>query len=59
MASWLDMRFGFALDKLCGSVYRAGDVVFTPDGNSVLAPVGNRVTKFDLLKYVIQGWKGV
>jgi hypothetical protein len=37
---------------LCGSVYSQGNVVFTPDGNSVLSPVGNRITRFDLIKCV-------
>ncbi|RLN88130.1 hypothetical protein BBJ28_00008100 [Nothophytophthora sp. Chile5] len=39
---------------LCGSVYSQGNVVFTPDGNSVLSPVGNRITQFDLIKCVLQ-----
>ncbi|KNC50531.1 periodic tryptophan protein 2 [Thecamonas trahens ATCC 50062] len=43
------MKFGYQFQNLCGSVYRSGDVVFTPDGNTVLSPVGNRVTRFDLL----------
>lgn len=36
--------------NLCGTVYRQGNIVFTPDGNSVLSPVGNRVSVFDLVK---------
>jgi len=36
--------------NLCGSVYRKGNVLFTPDGNSLLSPVGNRITVFDLIK---------
>ncbi|KAI8866458.1 putative WD repeat protein [Ramicandelaber brevisporus] len=40
------MNFTFA--NLCGTVYRQGNVVFTPDGNSLLSPVGNKVTVFDL-----------
>ncbi|KAK1928495.1 Periodic tryptophan protein 2 [Phytophthora citrophthora] len=31
------------------NVYSQGNVVFTPDGNSVLSPVGNRITQFDLV----------
>jgi hypothetical protein len=27
--------------------------VFTPDGNSLLSPVGNKVTCFDLVKFVM------
>jgi periodic tryptophan protein 2 len=29
-------------------VLRAGNVAFTPDGNSLISPVGNRVTVFNL-----------
>ena len=36
--------------NLCGTVYRQGNVVFTRDGNSLLSPVGNRVSVFDLVK---------
>ncbi|KAG8928017.1 hypothetical protein FRC00_001884, partial [Tulasnella sp. 408] len=35
--------------NLCGTVYRQGNIVFTPDGSSVLSPVGNRVSVFDLV----------
>ncbi|XP_052258916.1 periodic tryptophan protein 2 homolog isoform X2 [Dreissena polymorpha] len=34
--------------NLLGSVYKKGNLLFTPDGNSVMSPVGNRVTVFDL-----------
>ena len=46
------MKFAYQFQHLCGSVYSQGNVVFTPDGNSVLSPVGNRITQFDLIKYV-------
>lgn len=36
--------------NICGTVYRQGNVLFTPDGNSLLSPVGNRVSVFDLVK---------
>ncbi|KAI7900456.1 uncharacterized protein BX663DRAFT_439478, partial [Cokeromyces recurvatus] len=39
--------------NLLGTVYTGGNVIFTPDGNSILSPVGNRVSVFDLVKYVI------
>ncbi|KAL3880486.1 hypothetical protein ACJMK2_032721 [Sinanodonta woodiana] len=42
------MKFSYKFSNLLGSVYRKGNVVFTPDGNSVISPVGNRVTRFDL-----------
>ena len=34
-------------------MYQQGNIVFTPDGNSVLSPVGNRVSVFDLVKSVL------
>ncbi|KYM87794.1 Periodic tryptophan protein 2 like protein [Atta colombica] len=34
--------------NLLGTVYRKGDLHFTPDGSSVISPVGNRITIFDL-----------
>eukprot|EP01083_Nonionella_stella_P087419 243227_1 len=42
------MKFSYKFSNLCGSVYSGGNLVFTPDGNSVLSPVGNRITVFDL-----------
>jgi WD40 repeat protein len=35
--------------NLLGTVYRKGNLVFTEDGNSLLSPVGNRVTVFNLV----------
>ncbi|KAJ1966268.1 U3 snoRNP protein [Dipsacomyces acuminosporus] len=43
------MKTDFKFSNLCGTVYRKGNLVFTPDGNSILSPVGNRVTLFDLV----------
>lgn len=43
------MKSSFRFQNLCGTVYRQGDIAFTPDGNTVLSPVGNRVTLFDLV----------
>ncbi len=48
------MRLGFKLANVCGSVYKCGNVVFTADGNSLLSPVGNRITVFDLVEYVLR-----
>ena len=45
------MKLGFQFSNLCGSVYKCGNVTFTPDGVSLLSPVGNRVTMFDLIEY--------
>ncbi|GAB1295284.1 Periodic tryptophan protein 2 homolog [Apodemus speciosus] len=37
-----------SFSNLLGTVYRCGNLNFTRDGNSVISPVGNRVTVFDL-----------
>lgn len=42
------MNTDFKFSSLIGTVYRTGNVVFTPDGNSVISPVGNKITVFDL-----------
>ncbi|KAL1922330.1 uncharacterized protein VTP21DRAFT_9869 [Calcarisporiella thermophila] len=43
------MKHDFKFSNLCGTVYKQGNLVFTPDGNSILSPVGNRVSMFDLV----------
>ncbi|KAJ3349793.1 hypothetical protein GGF32_005278 [Allomyces javanicus] len=43
------MKSDFQFANLCGTVYRQGNVVFSPDGNAVYSPVGNRVSCFDLV----------
>eukprot|EP00049_Salpingoeca_infusionum_P001172 m.45756 g.45756 ORF g.45756 m.45756 type:complete len:970 (-) comp10895_c0_seq1:2376-5285(-) len=43
------MKSAFQFSNLCGTVYKGGSLLFTPDGNSVISPVGNRVTVFDLV----------
>jgi len=42
------MKFSYEFSNLYGTVYRTGDLVFTPDGNTVLSPVGNKISMFDL-----------
>uniref|UniRef100_A0A8C8S8V7 Small-subunit processome Utp12 domain-containing protein n=1 Tax=Pelusios castaneus TaxID=367368 RepID=A0A8C8S8V7_9SAUR len=42
------MKFAYKFSNLLGTVYRRGNLYFTPDGNCVISPVGNRVTIFDL-----------
>nr|XP_022904182.1 periodic tryptophan protein 2 homolog [Onthophagus taurus] len=42
------MKFAYKFSNLLGSVYKKGDLLFSPDGNSVISPVGNRITIFDL-----------
>lgn len=44
------MKTDFQFSNLLGTVYRKGNVIFTPDGTCLLSPVGNRVTVFDLTK---------
>ncbi|THH13422.1 hypothetical protein EW146_g6791 [Bondarzewia mesenterica] len=43
------MKANYKFSNLCGTVYRQGNILFSPDGNSVLSPVGNRVSVFDLI----------
>ncbi|KAK2164936.1 hypothetical protein LSH36_57g02051 [Paralvinella palmiformis] len=42
------MKFSYKFSNLLGTVYRKGNLSFTPDGNTVISPVGNRITLFDL-----------
>ncbi|KAL8890897.1 MAG: hypothetical protein Q9215_001974 [Flavoplaca cf. flavocitrina] len=44
------MKTDFKFSNLLGTVYRKGNLVFTPDGNSLLSPVGNRVSVFNLVQ---------
>ncbi|KAJ3936214.1 MAG: WD40 repeat-like protein [Lentinula lateritia] len=43
------MKPNYKFSNICGTVYCQGNVLFTADGNSLLSPVGNRVSSFDLL----------
>jgi len=36
--------------SVCGTVYQQGNILYTPDGYTLLSPVGNRVSAFDLVK---------
>ncbi|XP_071445521.1 periodic tryptophan protein 2 homolog [Hetaerina americana] len=42
------MKFSFKFSNLLGTLYRKGDLLFSPDGNSVISPVGNRISFFDV-----------
>ncbi|XP_012530275.2 periodic tryptophan protein 2 homolog [Monomorium pharaonis] len=42
------MKFSYKFSNLLGTVYRKGDLLFSPDGSTVISPVGNRITIFDL-----------
>ncbi|KAK2748503.1 hypothetical protein FQN57_000636 [Myotisia sp. PD_48] len=46
------MKTDFKFSNLLGTVYRKGNLLFTPDGSSLLSPVGNRVSVFDLAKNI-------
>ncbi|THV01919.1 WD40 repeat-like protein [Dendrothele bispora CBS 962.96] len=43
------MKANYKFSNICGTVYQQGNVLFTPDGNTLLSPVGNRVSVFDLV----------
>jgi periodic tryptophan protein 2 len=43
------MKFSYRLKRVCGNVYNNGNLTFTPDGNSLISPVGNRISVFDLV----------
>ncbi len=45
------MKLCYRLRRVCGSVYTNGNLLFTPDGNNILSPIGNRVTIFDLVQH--------
>lgn len=38
------------LSNVVGTVYRDGRVVFSKDGFSVISPIGNKLSIFDLKK---------
>ena len=43
------MKFNYTFHNLCGTVYRGGNLAFTPDGDSIYSGVGNRVSSFNLV----------
>jgi WD domain, G-beta repeat len=45
------MPYTYGFQNQCGVVYKTGNLVFTPDGNSLLSAVGNRVSVFDLVAH--------
>lgn len=42
-------RFKYEFSNLCGSVHRGGNLVFSPDGNTLYSAVGGRLSGFDLV----------
>jgi periodic tryptophan protein 2 len=45
------MKLSYRLKRVCGNVFENGNIVFTSDGNSIICPVGNRVTVFNLVQH--------
>ena len=45
---FIKMKFAYKFSNLLGTVYKSGNLTFTNDGNSVISPVGNRISIFDL-----------
>jgi len=43
-------RLNFQFSNLLGTVYRQGNLVFSPDGSTLYSAVGNRVSGFDLVR---------
>ena len=44
-----EMKTDFKFSNLCGTVFKSGNLLFTPDGNTLISPVGNRISVFDLV----------
>ncbi|CAN2387804.1 Dip2/Utp12 Family [Pristimantis euphronides] len=42
------MKYSYKFSNLLGTFYRRGNLTFTPDGNSLISPVGNRLSIFNL-----------
>ncbi|XP_051155640.1 periodic tryptophan protein 2 homolog [Leptopilina boulardi] len=42
------MKCNYKFSNLLGTVYSTGDLIFSSDGTSVISPVGNRITVYDL-----------
>ncbi|CAL4105654.1 unnamed protein product, partial [Meganyctiphanes norvegica] len=42
------MKYEYDFSNLLGTVYRNGDIIFSKDGNTVICPVGNKISLYDL-----------
>lgn len=42
------MAFSYKFSNLIGTVYNKGNLLFTSDGNTLISPVGNRISFYDL-----------
>ena len=45
------MSLSYKLSHVCGNVFENGNLCFTSDGNSIISPVGNRISVFDLVHH--------
>lgn len=45
------MKFSYKFTNLCGTVFKCGNVCYSPDGNVLYSPVGNRVSVFELVNH--------
>lgn len=43
------MSIDYKLSNVLGTVYSKGELIFTADGKSILSPVGNRISCFDVV----------
>ena len=48
LAHVVTMNFNYHFSNLLGTVYRSGNLTFSPDGNTLFSPVGNKISAFDL-----------
>ncbi|KAF2455633.1 WD40-repeat-containing domain protein [Lineolata rhizophorae] len=46
------MKTDYRFSTLLGTVFSRGNLLFSPDGTCLISPVGNRISVFDLVKYV-------
>jgi periodic tryptophan protein 2 len=45
------MKVNYKFTNHCGVVYKKGPLTFSSDGNSLLSPIGNRITVFNLTNH--------
>ena len=45
------MKLHFHFSNLLGTVYRKGNVVFSPGGDAIFSPVGNKISLYDLKRH--------
>ena len=46
--SFVSMRTDFGFSNVLGATYTKGNLLFTKDGQTLLSPIGNRVSAYDL-----------